>query len=200
MQTELEAKFLDVDPADLRTRLAAAGAQQQYAERLMRRNVFDFPDNRLEKVGGWVRVRHEGDSITLTYKQLVDRSLEGTKEVTVTVDSLDGACSLLRCIGLEQKSYQETKREKWLLRGCEVTIDTWPWIPTFCEVEGPDEGTLRAVCAELGFDWTQAQHGSVETAYQRYFDFTEAEIDHWPEITFVPEPDWLEARRIARTS
>jgi len=32
-------------------------------------------------------------------------------------------------------SYQETRREKWMLDDAEVTIDTWPWIPTFIEIE-----------------------------------------------------------------
>lgn len=81
METELEAKFLDIDKKSLRKRLKEVGAQLVYPERLMKCNVFDYPDERLEKEGAWVRVGDEGDQkITLSYKRLVDRTLHGTKE------------------------------------------------------------------------------------------------------------------------
>ena len=195
MQTEIEAKFLDIDPSELRAVLRKKGAVQEYQERLMRRKTFDDADGRLRKIGGWVRVRDEGDKVTLSYKQLNDRTLHGTKEITVTVDDFDAACSFLEAVGFKQKSYQETKREKWTLYGSEITIDTWPWIPTFVEIESPDEKTLKDIADKLGFDWKDALHGSVETAYQRDYDVTEDEIDGWKMITFVPVPEWLERKR-----
>mgnify|MGYP000574850296 CR=1 FL=1 len=195
MQVEIEAKFLDVDVDDLREKLKKIGAKQIHAEQAMRRVVFDYPDSRLEKIGGWVRVRDEGDKITFSYKQLNDRTLHGTKEIETTVGDFQKAVDLLTAIGLEQKAYQETKREKWQLGGSEITIDTWPWIPTFVEIEAASENELRALAKKLGLDWAAAMHGSVETAYQKYYDFTEHEIDNWPEITFIPEPDWLLAKK-----
>ncbi|MBP6943247.1 MAG: hypothetical protein KBB55_04375, partial [Candidatus Buchananbacteria bacterium] len=95
------------------------------------------------------------------------------------------------------KAYQETKREKWLLGDVEVTIDTWPWVPTFVELEGPTEEEVKAAAQKLGLDWNQVMHGSVETIYQMHYDFTEAEIDHWDSITFIPEPEWLVAKKKA---
>ena len=72
MQTEIEAKFPDINPDELRKKLLEAGAVLVHEERFMRRKVFDYPDSRLEKIGGWVRVRDEGDKVTFTYKQLND--------------------------------------------------------------------------------------------------------------------------------
>lgn len=161
----------------------------------MRRRAFDYPDERLYKIGGWIRVRDEGDKITLSYKQLNDRTLHGTKEVSVVVDDFARAGELLIDIGMVQRAYQETKRELWKLGDAEITIDTWPWIPTFVEIEAPTENELQNTAEALGLSWDDAMHGSVETAYQKYYDFTEAEIDHWPEITFVPIPDWLKAKQ-----
>ncbi|MDZ4229734.1 MAG: CYTH domain-containing protein, partial [Candidatus Veblenbacteria bacterium] len=146
-------------------------------------------------VGGWVRARDEGDRVTLTYKQLNDRTLRGTQEVSVVVNDFERTCQLLGAIGLEAKSYQETKRETWRLKDCEVTLDTWPWIPPVVELEGGDEAIVKQAAAELGFDWTEALHGSIENVYQKYYNVTEAEVDHWSEVTFVPVPDWLEAKR-----
>ncbi len=195
METEIEAKFPDIDPDAFRAKLKALGATLEHPEILMRRKTFDYLGNRLEKTGSWVRVRDEGDKITLSYKRLDDRTLHGTKELVVVVSDFEKACDLITAIGLEAKSYQETKREKWVLDGVEVTIDTWPWIPTFVELEGPSEKSVRTVAEKLGFQWSGAMFGSVEGVYQMHYDFTDSEIDHWEEITFVPAPDWLLARK-----
>ena len=195
MEVELEAKFLDVNVSELRRLLKEQGATLVHAERLMRRRTFDYRDNQLKKVGGWIRVRDEGDKVTLAYKQLVDRTLEGTRELSLTVEDFDTMNNLLLAIGLDEKSYQETKRERWDFDGVEVTIDTWPWIPTFVEIEGTSEERLRETVEKLGLDWGKALHGSVETAYQAYFNVSDEEIDSWESITFISAPEWLEVRR-----
>ena len=195
METEIEAKFLDINPTSLREKLKELGAKQEHPEILMRRKVFDHPDERLEKIGGWIRVRDEGKKITFTYKQLNDRTLHGTKEITTVVNDFDKTCQIVEAVGLVLRSYQETKREKWLLGKSEITIDTWPWIPTFVEIESPTEEELKQLVSKLGFEWQDTMHGSVETAYQKYYDVTEQEIDHWESITFISVPNWLEVKR-----
>ncbi len=195
MQTEIEAKWLDINIAEMRKKLTSAGAVLVVPERLMVRSVFDYEDKRLEKIGGWIRVRDEGDKITLSYKQLDDRTLHGTKEVTVVVDDFNATRTLLKSIGLKQNSFQETKRESWKLGSTEIELDTWPWIPSFVEIEAKDESALRETANVLDLDYGAALHGSVETAYQAIYDVTEEEIDSWPEIRFIPTPDWLEATR-----
>lgn len=195
MKTEIEAKYPDINRTDFLKKLKKSRATLVHPEVLMRRRNFDFPDRKLEKIGGWVRVRDEGDKTTLIYKQLNDRTLHGTKEVDVVVGSFEKICEFLLAIGLEQKSYQETKREKWVLDKTEITIDTWPWVPSFVEIEGQSEEEVREISKRLGFDWSNAMHGSVETIYQMHYDFTEAEIDGWESITFTPEPKWLLVRR-----
>lgn len=199
METEIEAKFLGVEVDEFRHHLQAAGAHLVHGVRLMRRQTFDFSDSGLSSIGGWVRLRDEGDKVTLSYKQLNDRTLHGTKEIAVVVDSYERALEFLQTIGLQVKAKQETKRERWDLQGCEVTIDTWPWIPPFVELEAGSEQQVKAAAAALGLDWAQALHGSVEVAYQAYFDVTEEEIDHWPEIRFGDTPDWLAKRRRPKT-
>lgn len=196
METEIEAKFPGVDADALRLVLKEKGAVLEHPEVLMRRKTYDYSDRRLNKIGGWIRVRDEGNKVMLSYKQLNDRTLHGTKEVDVTVDNFDKTCQLLEAIGMVEKSYQETKREKWNYKGVEVTIDTWPWVPTFVELEGPTEELVRSVASDLGFDWNNAMHGSVETIYQMHYDFTDEEIDHWESITFVAPPDWLLAKKL----
>ncbi len=198
MDVELEAKFLDIDKDKLRTTLKKIGATLVHAERAMKRRTFDYPDERLRKIGGWIRVRDEGDKTTLSYKQLANRSLRGTKEISVTVSDFETTCNLLLAVGLDEKSYQETKRERWDYDNAEITIDTWPWIPSFVEIEGKSKTQLKNIAQKLGLDWSRASHGSVEPAYQAVYDVTENEIDSWERITFCPVPDWLEIRRKPR--
>lgn len=157
----------------------------------MTRKVFDYEDKRLEKIGGWVRVRNEGDKITMSYKQLNDRTLHGTKEATVVVDDFDKACSFLESIGLRHNSYQETRRESWKMGDSEIELDTWPWIPSFIELEASSEDELKAIAQKLELNYKDALHRSVETAYQAVYDVTEEEIDNWEEIKFSEIPEWL---------
>jgi adenylate cyclase class 2 len=195
MQTEIEAKFLAVDHRMMRSKLRKQGAECRHSMRLMKRTNYDFPDGRLQKVGGWVRLRDEGDKITLSHKWLTERSLHGMKEASVVVDSLGLANGFLLSIGLTPKSYQETKRESWQLGNAQVELDEWPWIRPFLEIEGPTEESVRETVGRLDLSWEAAIHGSVEVAYQAEYDVTEAEIDHWPEIVFTPVPGWLAAKR-----
>lgn len=195
MKTEIEAKWLNIDLDLFRDKLKSVGAVIVEPDRLMVRSPFDFPDFSLEKKHGWVRVRNEGNKTTLSYKQLDDRTLHGTKEITVVVDDFNATCDFLNAIGLEPKSFQETRRESWRLGDTEIELDTWPWIPSFIEIEAKTEDDIRDVAAKLGLDFADALHGSVELAYQDIYDVTEEEIDHWNKIVFSDVPNWLAARR-----
>lgn len=196
MQTEIEAKFLNIDHDEIREKFKVLGAELKEPVRLMRRKNFDYPDKRLEKeFSGWIRVRDEGDKITLAYKQLDDRTLHGTKEISVDVSNFEETCKLLETIGLEAQSYQETKRESWELDGAQIELDEWPWVQPFLEIEAADESAIRTITEKLGLRLEDAVHGSVEIAYQAEFDVTEEEVDHWAEILFTSVPEWLEAKR-----
>jgi len=197
MKPEIEAKFLGIDHAEMRKRLELSGAALVHPVRAMTRVNLDFPDRRLNAVDGWVRVRNEGDKVTLAYKQLESRELDGTKEVQVTVSDFEDTVAFLKAIGMNQENYQETRRESWRLDGVEIELDEWPWIRPFMELEGESEEQLRTAAGKLGLDWGVVAHGSVEVAYLAEYDVTEQEVDDWKEITFGPVPGWLEKKRRA---
>ncbi len=142
METEIEAKFTDIDADGIRARLRGAGADLVQSEVLMRRKVYEHPSL---KENDWFRVRDEGNRVTMSYKQMQERTLHGTKEVVFTVPDFDRACQFLEAAHLSFKSYQETKRETWRFGDADITIDTWPWIPTFLEIEAPTEESGRTV-------------------------------------------------------
>ncbi len=197
MKPEIEAKFLDVDHDALRARLKEIGAECVQPMRLMKRKGYDFPGDRLRnEKRGWVRVRDEGDKITMSYKQLNNRELDGTHEVGFAVDNFDAAGAFLTELGLAQNSYIENKRESWRLGETEIELDVWPWVKPYLEMEGPDEATLRDVAARLGLDWGKVCHGSVEIVYRGEYDIVDRDFNSLSVVTFEePVPEQLEKRR-----
>jgi len=182
MAIEIEAKFLNIDRSAMRQKLVVLGYQCTQPDYLMRRVVFDTPNS---DGHSWARVRDEGGTITISYKRTHDiNRVDGTEEIQVTTNDFDAACKLLAAFGLVRKSYQETRREIWLRGAVEVTLDEWPGLPPFTELEAPDEPTLRAATAELGFDWSKALFGAVGAAYET-IGISQKAINAAPRITFA---------------
>jgi adenylate cyclase class 2 len=187
MNIEYEATFPDIDKDTIREKLKAVGATLVRPEYMQKRVVFDMPLGH-EIPGGWVRVRDEGDKITLSLKVVDGDKIENQKETCLTVDSFEEGVNLLLSLGCRKKSYQETKRELWMLDETEVTIDEWPFLHPFVEVEGKSEETVQAVSLKLGFDYAQAVFGAVDVIYRRqYPHLTYGRINHAPRIVFDGE-------------
>lgn len=196
MSVEIEAKWVDVNFKDLRDKLLKLGAKLIQPERLMRRVAYDFSDKKIPSSNNaWLRVRDEGDKITLSYKQVNDRSILGTNEITITVDNFEQANEFVRILGFIPKSYQETMRETWSLGDSEITLDQWPWLPIMIEIEAASEDEVWNIALALGLDKNKAMFGSVENVYPIYFDVQETDVIKWPEIKFGPVPQWLEDKR-----
>ncbi|MGD8373321.1 MAG: class IV adenylate cyclase [Candidatus Woesebacteria bacterium] len=145
MQTEVEVKFLNVDHDKIRENLQANGAQLVLPMRTMRRVIMDYPDWRLQSQSSYVRVRDEGDKITLTYKRFDELSIDGAKEVQTHVQDYQTTVELLSHLGLVVTSTQQTRRETWQMGECEVVLDEWPWLKPYIEIEGPDVKSLQSV-------------------------------------------------------
>lgn len=198
MKTEIEAKFLDIEIEKLRARLQELGAELVHAETTTRQKVFDFPGFTLDAQSSWLRLREENGKVSLTLKKWEKEGVEGMKEVEVDASSFEDAERLLLAIGMIVKSSQAKKRELWKLGDVEYMVDTWPWIPTFVEIEGPSEEKVKSAADALGLDWSAALFGGVARIYKKYFDIQNEEIDRCTDIAFVSTPDWLEKKRIRR--
>ncbi len=189
---EYEATFPNVVKDEVRQHLKAAGAELVKPEFMQRRHVFRLPSGH-EIKGGWLRVRDEADKITMSLKIVEGNKIEDQKEICLKVDDYKNAVELLKTIGCEIKAFQESKRELWKLDGCEVTIDEWPFLEPYVEVEGPDEATVKAVSEKLGFDYAAAVFGSVDVLYNKKYGWSLDLINNWlPSITFNEENPFLE--------
>lgn len=187
MTKEIELKFINIDPEELRRKLSQTGYKCTLPETLMRRVVFfpAIPDGK-----SWARVRDEGHRITCTYKCTHDaNSIDGTEEIEFCVDNFESAVAFINAIGMKQKAFQETRREIWVGHGVEVCLDTWPGLNPFVEIEGPSEELVYASAVALGFDKAKALYGSVDEVYRLELDIPHDVINNkTPLITFAAPP------------
>ena len=193
MRTEIEVKFLDVDHDKVRAQLKELGGVCELPMRLMKRAIIDYPDHRLQTdKNAYIRVRDEGQKVTLTYKQFKGQAVDSAREIEAEVDSFEDTIKIFEAIGLKVRSFQESKRETWKLGKVEVVLDEWPWLKPYLEIEGESEAELRAAAQRLGFDWQDAVFGDVMAAYRiQYPHLTDADaVGGVPEVRFdTPLPD-----------
>lgn len=187
MYIEYEATFTNVNKDDIRQKLKTVGATKVKDEFLQRRSVFRLPaSNQIE--GGWLRVRDEGDRVTMSLKIIDGETIADQKEIQIVVDSFTQAKELLVSIGCQEKAFQESRRELWLLDRVEITIDEWPFLEPFVEVEGDSEEIVKAVAEKLGFDYSQAKFCSVDTLYSEKYGLSVDRINNQtPQILFDME-------------
>lgn len=196
MNTEIEVKFLHINHEEMRTRLRDIGFECVTPMRLMRRAIIDYADRRLQ-VGtpnSYIRVRDEGDKVTLTYKQFASLAIDGAKEVEVVTSSFEDTIKIFTQIGLEVVSLQESKRETWKSDTCEVVLDEWPWLDPYIEIEAATETEVREVASRLGLDWSVAKFGDVMVAYRDQYPYLNETqtVGKIPEVLFnTPLPDLL---------
>jgi adenylate cyclase class 2 len=190
MEIEYEATFTNIDKDEIRRRLASSSAKLIKPEFMQKRVVFDLPTGH-EIKGGWLRVRDEGDKITMSLKIVDGNKIENQKEICIKVDSFQQAELLLATMGCRKKAYQESKREFWIIDGTEITIDEWPFLEPYVEIEGKSEEAVKAVAQKLKFDYSKALFCSVDTLYAKQYNISEKRVDQTPEIVFSGENPFL---------
>jgi adenylate cyclase, class 2 len=183
MNTEFEAKFTKIDKAKVRLQLKKVGAKLLRSEFFQKRVAFNLPKRSVKK--GYLRVRDEGDKITISLKYVNGKKIDDQKETQLVVDNFENAVSLLKLMGCKPKAFQETKRELWSLDGVDITLDEWPFLEPFVEIEGESEEVVKSVSEKLGFDYKKAVFGAVDTLYnQKYGTPKDIINNHTPKITF----------------
>ena len=194
MNIEYEAKFLDVDKNKIRTKLKEIGAKLVQSEYMQKRVVFELPKGH-EIKGGWLRVRDEGNKITLSLKVVDGQKIENQKEICLKVDNFEEAVSFLLSIGCTKKAYQETKRERWAIDDIEIDIDEWPFLEPFIEIEGNSEEKVKAFCEKMGFDYSKAMFCAVDMIYKLKYGVPFEVVNKTPQIVFNMKNPFNNANR-----
>ncbi len=191
MYIEYEATFINIDKKNIRKRLKELKANLVKKEFLQKRAVFNLPRGHSIN-GAWLRVRDEGDKITMSLKIVDGDKIEDQKEIQLKVDNFFEAKNFLKSIGCQEKAYQENKRELWNIDGVEVTIDEWPFLEPFVEIEAKSEWEVKKVAEEIGFDYNKAKFCSIDLLYQEKYNISSDIINNQtPEILFEIENPFL---------
>jgi adenylate cyclase, class 2 len=187
MKNEFEAKFLCVNKERTRASFKAAGFQLKTPECTMRRKTFDLSSIAPGR-NKWGRVRQEADRVTMTVKEVLGSSINDTYEVEITVNDFDAATAFLEACNIPAKSLQENMREVWVRADIEVTIDTWPGLNPFVEIEGESEHMVRVAASELGFDFEESVFGGIDVVYEKELGIPPATLNRLPQIAFAVPP------------
>ena len=190
MNTEIEAKFADINHDEMRKTLSAVGAKCAQPKRMMKRVVFH--NDEMNAKDAFVRVRNEGHRTTMTYKQFDGANVDSAKELEVVVSDFDTTVAILEKLGHTFDAYQESYRENWEIDDVEISLDEWPWLNPYMEIEGPSENQITAVAATLSLNWDEAIFGGVDDVYLHQYPFIGKEGANiinrkWPEIRFGAE-------------
>ena len=187
MKKEIEATFLSVDKDSMRAKLKKARFELNTPEYMMRRKTFDFSHIAPGR-NKWGRVRQESDKVTMTIKEVRGSGINDTFEVELVVNDFDTASAFFEACNAPAKAFQENMREVWTRDGVEITIDTWPGLNPFVEIEGVNEKIVQEISNELGFDFGKAVFGSIDLVYEKEIGIPAETIIHLAEITFSNPP------------
>ena len=161
---EYEVRVLEIDKDEIQSKLKELNATL-IEDVFQRRYVYDFNPINPNK---WIRLRTNGTRSTLTIKNIVSSTIDGTRELEVEVGDFERCHQILEELGFEAKGYQENRRVQYSLNGVEIDIDYWPMIPTYLEIEGLSEEAVYEVLSLLGFKKEDATNKDVEGIYLDY--------------------------------
>ncbi len=176
MEPEFEAKFYPVDKDRFRLLLKSLGAELVFPERKFRRLLFGHEDNP-QIQANYLRVRDEGNLISLSLKvqPVSNGPLSAQKEAEIEVSSFETAIEIMESVGLKKSSYHENLREEWRLDRAQITIDSWPGLLSWTEIETFSPAEVKRVALKLGFDWRKKIVAPASFLYSRIYCLSEEE-------------------------
>jgi len=189
--TEFEAKFYPVDKEEYRKKLISIGAKLIIPERKMIRIVADKRANPEMAKSGYIRIRDEGNVIRLSLKITAEigGALSDQKEIDVEVSDFEKTKEIFEAIGVIFNRRQETLREEWDYKESQITIDTWPGLDTYSEIEADSEEKVKEIADELGFDWEKKIISPAPEIYAKVYGMNiEEALIKVSNITFENNP------------
>lgn len=165
---EIEVKILDVDVKATIGKLEKLGAKKVH-EANQKFILYDYPDNRLKQEGKVLRLRENGKKIEMTLKERVSKDKSKIMiEHETNISDMETAKKILSSLGIVEIWKGEKHRISYKIDNVEFEFDTIPGIPTYLEIEAPDEKTLFEYVKKLGFDESDAKPWTYKDVLQHY--------------------------------
>jgi adenylate cyclase class 2 len=167
MGRESEIEILDVRRDEVVRRLRELRAKHEGVHKFRRMEFLIEGDSHGRH--SWVRVRTDGKETTITLKETRGRSgFSSMKEYEVEVSDFEEALRIMGRLSGTKPLYFENERDAYRLGDAQVTIDKWPGIPEFVEIEAPTMGRVREVYKKLGIGGTLIGNEPIHKTYERY--------------------------------
>lgn len=161
---EIETKIVDFDRKALEKQFKIKKVKF-LGKVFFKRWVFALPQKKGED--RYVRVRTDGKKSTLTYKLRKGKGLRNTEEIEETVGSFDKTVEILSKL-IKERYYQENIREIYSYKRVEITINKWPRIPEYIEIEGPSAKEIYSCIKDLKIEGKVLGNISVVKLYEYY--------------------------------
>jgi len=160
---EIELKFpLSGPPGEFLKRFANPG-KRIYQKTVM----FDNDRGLMQETNGRVRLRQNGETVTLSYKlPLPSDTVKKEIEWETQVDSWQIAENLLKAMGFNETTSYEKYRTSFEYDGVKLEIDEYPFA-NFLEIEGEEEA-VKNVALSLGFDLKHALTKACDTLFTEW--------------------------------
>ena len=181
MPDEIEVKFLIRDLAELEAKLRAVGFRQKTPRTFERNTLYDNQDKQLQKGGALLRLRHYGETWTLTHKAKGRAGPHKTRtELETEVRDGEAMHAILLALGYQPGFRYEKYRAEWTDGEGHVVLDETP-IGNVAEIEGP-AAWIDKTAAALGVN----RHDYLTTNYaQLFFDWKKRTGSKAQEMTFA---------------
>ena len=165
---EYEIRIYDINESKIKNLIRKNGGKLINQKRIMPIIVYHHPKN---KKDSYIRIRDEGNQITMTIKTKL-----GTKypvEREVEINSIEEGDAILKFLGCKLKYKIEKIRETFELKGCkEIVFDSYPGLPTYLEIDCHSESSLKKVSKLLGFSLTDHSKKSISNLYYELYGIT----------------------------
>lgn len=175
--TEIEARWLKIDPTSLKQRLLQLGATDE-GEALfheeVRRNP-NWPDYR----GQFVRIRTKPTGVHVSYKHFKSDTVDGTEEIEFIASNATMAGLFCDRLGATLDREQEKRVHTFQLDDVTVGLDTWPNASTYVELEGPSETAIRLAAQQLDLDWNGAVFENALKVLEDHFHIPVSTYRHY---------------------
>lgn len=118
----------------------------------------------------WARVRTDGKETTVTVKETQGKGgFTSTNEHEIKTDNFRETIRIItKLIDPKLIIYFENERDAYLLGNAYITIDKWPRIPAFVEIEAPLMKNVRATYKLLGIQGMFVGNAPIHDIYKLY--------------------------------
>lgn len=173
MAKECEIEVLDINAAAVSRRLRELGAR--FEGRYGFRRVEFMVNGKGSGTHSWMRVRTDGRKTTVTLKEI-----DGTSRMSPMVEhemeasDFATAVRIMTRLARSRPFYFENTRRAYRLGKTYVTIDKWPRIPSFLEIEAPSMKDAMSLYRRMGVSGRFVGNIPIHKVYSSYgLDFRE---------------------------